>query len=198
MESKEDEVVVPITSLNRAIQEYVFLSSKIDAINAQIAELRARRKKIQPLVCEYLQNQPDNKQKLTIPPDAVATFGDGCVGLCLYTRKRTKDFNSKTFLQAMVDECVPLFQKVFKSNTKQDVIVDFAVLLAKSVWETRATTSSFEINTMLKTKIERKRAYNEAKKRKPDAKSKDDNPSQMSYLKTETSHEVSDDENAHF
>lgn len=190
MEDKEQHAVIPITELNQSLQEYVYWSNKLDALNAELAKVRAHRKRLHPLVCEYLEHQPDNKQKLSVPENAVGTFGKSYIGLCLYKRKRTKEFNSKTFLKAMIDKCVPLFQKAFKSNTQKEQIEQFAELLAKDVWNTRVTSTKFEIMALHKTKTERKRNEADMKKRKTN----DDNDNNSSRLKQDNPSAISDED----
>ena len=195
MESKDNEVIVPITSLSIKTQEYVFLTNQIEYHNAQVAHLRSKRKCLQPEVCANLQQEQDRKRKFSIPKEKEHVFGNSYVGLCLYKRKRTKEFNSRTFLSAMVDACVPLFKNAFPSNVSDTNIARFAEMLANQVWDTRPVTTTFEITPMRRTLGRKKKVEEDdenVKKRKQQAP--DANPAPTSMLKTQPKSNDDDDD----
>lgn len=184
MESKENVAIVPITSLNRTWQEYVWLTNQLDIANKHVFELRSKRKRMQPLLCSDLLQEQDRKRQFTIPTEVQPQFGNSCVGLCLYKRKRTKEFNTRSFVSAMVDGCVPLFKKAFKGDTPDAVIQQFAERLADVVWNTRAVTTTLEITALRPTSKRPKKDDVPVKKRKPT--SSDANPAPTSMLKTQS------------
>ena len=140
-QEEEENVVVPITSLDVKMQEYVFLTHQIETISAQVKILRDRRKLLQSDVCNSLQEQPNRRRLFTIPTNKVETFGKSCCGLFLYKRKRTKEFNRQTFKTTMIEQCMPLLQ----GKVAEDQIWSFAALLAENVWNARPSRSFFEI-----------------------------------------------------
>lgn len=186
---KKHTLVPAITTLDSSFQTYVYLTHRLQVLNAERTQLLEKRTQLAKHIERQLKGMPNTKQTFVVPQDQVVNFGDNVLGLRLNKRKRDAIFNGKTFGPAVVDSCLPVFRKFFKQAVADQVVTDFAESLASEIWSSRASTTKFEIVPIFKPDPNKPKPAASGNKRK---QQEDDEEPRESRVKVETMSSVDD------
>lgn len=167
MEAKK-ELVPSILNCDKTLQEFMLCCYALRKLNESRALMQTQRKKLEPNVNRFLEQQQKKKFLFDIPPELEHDFGNVFAGVGSKLRTRDEVFNSKTFPPALVRAAIPVFRTKFPTATSipDDTIIDFAIDLAKETWASRGKTSTYEVYPVLKPLTQINAKNDASKKRK--------------------------------